>query len=413
MQQKLMRLWRTLRFPVLIACAFAPLPLLLTAFYTPEDLPWVWVWPVLLAVLDALGIFVRKKWRIPYGVFQVASMAAVQLALGFALETVHTCFTPLTFSALLLASLAMAPEERNERIHLLWYIAGVFSHLVGQFFLSNNRSLGRTTLEPIAPWLMVTFFVFLVVALITLNQSALSDTTRGRQRPSKAMHRKYLLLTLGFMGISLLISLIPAVVSGVKMLLTWILSTVWEIVAAAAAWLNGLKGGGGDGGGGGGASQGQLLPMEHTTHPILEIIVKIVTVVLIVLAAALVLFFIGRKIAQMARMLKKAMTKYLHAVSEDYVDEITDTREEDDGTGSQKKRKWKKSASEVRKLTPEQRIRYRYQQLLYKHPEWAKGSTARENLNDKAAFLYEQVRYRENPADEQDARQFVEETKKV
>ena len=65
MQQKLMRLWRTLRFPVLIACAFAPLPLLLTAFYTPEDLPWVWVWPVLLAVLDALGIFVRKNGEYP------------------------------------------------------------------------------------------------------------------------------------------------------------------------------------------------------------------------------------------------------------------------------------------------------------------------------------------------------------
>ena len=50
---------------------------------------------------------------------------------------------------------------------------------------------------------------------------------------------------------------------------------------------------------------------------------------------------------------------------------------------------------------------------MYKHPEWAKGSTARENLNQPAAVLYEQVRYAESSADEQAVQRFTEETKKT
>ena len=134
-----------------------------------------------------------------------------------------------------------------------------------------------------------------------------------------------------------------------------------------------------------------------------------VTAVVLGGASAAVLFglyFLIRKLKAFFKLLGSGLQKYMQAVSEDYVDVITDTR---DG-----KKKWKKlSAVSMRKLTPAGRIRYRYGQLMRKHPEWAKGSTARENLPEAAAVVYERVRYSSYPAGEADARKFAEETKKV
>ena len=113
------------------------------------------------------------------------------------------------------------------------------------------------------------------------------------------------------------------------------------------------------------------------------------------------------------RFLSEKLQKYMHAVSEDYIDVITDTRDEDDQNVSREKKQKKLSASEVRKLTPAGRVRYRYWQLMRKHPEWAKGSTARENLNVAAANVYERVRYSNYAVEEEDALKFAEETKKV
>ena len=64
-------------------------------------------------------------------------------------------------------------------------------------------------------------------------------------------------------------------------------------------------------------------------------------------------------------------------------------------------------------MPPDQRIRDRYQRLMQKHPEWDSGSTARENLPESAAPLYERVRYSPYPVTEEDAQQFAAETKKV
>ena len=66
-----------------------------------------------------------------------------------------------------------------------------------------------------------------------------------------------------------------------------------------------------------------------------------------------------------------------------------------------------------RAMTPAQRIRYRYQRLLYKHPNWDQGSTARENLPTVAAAVYEQARYSSHPVTQEDAALFVSKTKKV
>ena len=115
----------------------------------------------------------------------------------------------------------------------------------------------------------------------------------------------------------------------------------------------------------------------------------------------------------LARILYKKMNRYLHAVSEDYVDEITDIREEDDRAAYRGKQQKKLSGKDMRNLPPDQRIRYRYWLLMRKHTRWLPGSTARENLNMAAASIYERVRYSDYSASEADDQRFAEETKAI
>ena len=66
-----------------------------------------------------------------------------------------------------------------------------------------------------------------------------------------------------------------------------------------------------------------------------------------------------------------------------------------------------------RSLDPGKRIRYRYMRLLMKHKDWHAGKTARENLPDNAASLYERSRYSKHPITEEDAQQFITDVKSV
>ena len=62
-------------------------------------------------------------------------------------------------------------------------------------------------------------------------------------------------------------------------------------------------------------------------------------------------------------------------------------------------------------MEPGERIRYRYRLLSKKHPEWREHNTARENLPDSPAQLYERARYSDHPITPEEAEQFKNETK--
>ena len=100
---------------------------------------------------------------------------------------------------------------------------------------------------------------------------------------------------------------------------------------------------------------------------------------------------------------------------EDFSDEITRTR----GKRLKKSKEMQEPQENKERLpmfsgrmTPVQKIRYRYRQLSRKHPEWTVQSTARENLQERAAGLYELARYSNHPVQEADAESFKKETKK-
>ena len=62
-------------------------------------------------------------------------------------------------------------------------------------------------------------------------------------------------------------------------------------------------------------------------------------------------------------------------------------------------------------MSPGERIRDRYLRLLRKHPDWTAHTTARENIPEELATLYERARYSAHNPTEGEAEQFRSGTK--
>lgn len=409
MRKYMSRLWRDLRFPMIMAFGTLPLPLVLMAYYAPALLGLVWVWPLVYVLLDALSTKVRRKWRVAYCALELAAVAAMALFTARYAADDLVMFVPVMYAVLLLWGLVLSAEDRNERINALWYAASIIIHILGQLFLYSSKVLENPALLPIEPWLLISFFLFAALSLITLNQANLAYATNGRQSASQIMQRKNLLMVLAFFAIAVLISFVPAIANAISECFRWILSAVlWLIAQLSEEKQQTGQAPAGEMGEGSIFNTGA----EHTMPQWLNILLTVIALILVAAALLCAVYFAVKKLMAFAKYLMRITGKYLHAVSEDYVDEITDTRDDQDENERREKRR-RTSVLEERRLPPDQRIRYRYLRLMQKHPEWDSGSTARENLPESAAPLYERVRYSPYPVTEEDAQQFSAETKKV
>jgi hypothetical protein len=132
----------------------------------------------------------------------------------------------------------------------------------------------------------------------------------------------------------------------------------------------------------------------------------------VVIVAGVVLYFALRRLLEMLKDGWRLLGKWLETASstqhDDYIDEISDTR--DDATVAVRKKR-RDPILPPRNMTPNQKIRYRYKRLLIKHPEWKQYYTARENLPEEAAKLYERARYSTHPITGEEAEQFQSKTK--
>ena len=124
----------------------------------------------------------------------------------------------------------------------------------------------------------------------------------------------------------------------------------------------------------------------------------------------LALRVVWRNLKILYKRMMARLNEYMASSSEDYVDEISDTRDDADRerlAHRRRRRQLKKHVDEST-LNPQQRIRYRYLLYWLKHPEWTPERTARENLNGDAAQLYERARYSSHEVTERDAEAFVQ-----
>lgn len=410
MNRPLMRLWRRICSPLMVNFAFLPAPLLLVTYCAPDFLPLVWLWPAGCFLLDVCSTFVRGKWRILYAIAEIAAMAAPALLIGDRALQIWVYGIPMLYATMLLIDLPLSYEYRNEQTHLLRYgVIGVLLHLTAQllYFYSNKGKI--TALGLIQPWLLGSFFLFICLGLLMLNQAALPQASGSRLRITGMMKLKNTLLTVVFLGITLALALIPSVVTAVSAFFRWLPMAANGLIDLLAKLIPTTSKGDVEMGGpaidignanssGGGEGNDTLA--------------TIIVLILLAVAVGFLVVFLVRALIRLLKYLRKQLQKYLTAVSEDYVDEITDTRDDGENQAARQKAKTRKlSKAELRKLTPQQQIRHRYRLLLQNHPQWHRGSTARENLNPAAASVYEQARYSSHPVEESDAQRFAEETK--
>jgi len=409
MKHPVMRIWRDFRFPLLIAFAYLPVPFLMLANFAPQILPFVWLWPLSYVLLDALGTKIRGKWRILYGIAAIIALVVLTLFMAGIAQELRICLVPILYIAALIIGMPLSPAGRNELISPAWYITGVAVQLIAQAFLYSAQILDNPVLKPVTPWILLSFFLFVAIGLISLNQSNLSFAARGRQAASRAMQRKNLLMTLVFFAIALGITFIPNLVSSLSAFFLWLIHFIADLLRTKAidVPVTGVQDPVGE--------RPSFVEFEDAKRlpPVLNTIITVIGLIIVAVVLFFAIRYLIRKLIALAKRLKHLLTQYIHVASEDYVDIISDTREDNDRSERKPKKEKKLSFTEERRLTPTQQIRYRYSQLMRKHPEWDSGSTARENLNGTAASVYERVRYSQYTASEEDARSFAAETKKV
>ena len=400
---------RKCQFPLAIALGFFPIPIIINAGFAPQLLSICWIFPVIYASMAIACMAVPGKLRVLVG-FAGVGLLCVPAAF---LPGPAVCWIALGdglyYGIILLCSMTIAKWTETDELSTGVTWMGLGLHLGGQALIFICEIYEFHQMDGTEVWLLPTMLVYVLLAMLAMNRRGLYTASTGRQSVPITMRRKNLVMVVVLFAGAALLAALPAVgefvknsfatLGGLIMLLLLLLEPDSEkgTPTQPSASSTGDK---------------MDLGVEAAENPFMETLFAILGYVVLIVLVAFVVRFLWRKGRQWLPKLWKRFAKHLAAASEDYVDEITSTRE----FGVQEKRKEKSakiSRLRQRSLPPRQQIRSRYQTVLQKHPEWDAGSTAREKLSDAAAPLYERARYSEHPITEEEAKKFREDTKKV
>ncbi|MGN0779201.1 MAG: hypothetical protein ACI4MJ_08655 [Aristaeellaceae bacterium] len=402
------------QFPVLLGCGVLPLLTMLLMVFVPEK-PWLAaVFAGAFALLGEVCLLVPGKARLLAGLVSCAGMiglGVVLLPMGFAL------LVPVCCCGLLLACLPMGGWPRERELQPFWYVAGVVLHLMAQVMVNVARAGGKNAgYLQAAPMLLVSFILFAALSMLSINRSSMDTASMGRQRIPASMRRMNRLLTAGLLGATLLISALPAVIRAVER--AW--DVLMQLLVRLMAWLMSLLPAT-ETQGRGAIDPGDMSSLgDAAAEPsLLAVILEKIFFALAAMAGMVLTFFalrfLYKQLRKLARHVLALMRRYAAASSEDYDDEITDTREEGQRERSKPLQALRRrfALGDDRSLPPAERIRRRYAWVRLRHADWEDSRTARESLPEDAAQLYERARYSEHPVTEQDADTFTKGTRSV
>lgn len=408
--------FRKIQFPLLIAFATVPLPLMIVSSFVSR--PWLCVGAVAAAyvLLAILCLFIPGRVRLPSGL----AGAAVILAVGaFTLPVREHAFlfvVPVLYAVLLLVGLPMAAWPRERETPALWLAVGVVLYGAAQVLISAGRRAGTFPgLLRAAPGLPVCLMAFLLLGLLSLNRAGMQDAGQGRHAVPRMMRVKNAALTVAFLALAAGIACIPGVVRALQAL--WKLFT--QGVGRLAGWLMTLlpetpvQGGGGSGEG-----MADMAPLGEAAPPspfliVLERVIMVLALIALAVGAIFAVKFLIGRIRRLVRFLRDRLRRFAAAAAEDYVDEVTDTRDDAELHTRFLLNRLRLNLGSDRNLPPGRRIRRRYLRLRLRHGDWLSSRTARETLPPAAAPLYERARYSGHDMTEQDALDFERETRKV
>lgn len=406
------------QMPLLMACAAHPLAVLAMALLAPAAVGRVWILAVAQALLAVVCLAVPGRRRLAAGLAGCALIVALGLASLPWRAFPASLLVCAVYAAVLLTGLPIAAWPQHRELRAGWSIAGVAGHVVALTGIGMTLD-GRISspLPPAAPALSVTFVLLLALAMLSMNRANLLTATMGKQRVPARMRRRNALMSVVFLALALLIAAMPSVaraveavwsllVNAVKALVAWLLALVPVPTEAPS-------------GGGAAAPMDVMGMMEEIPEPSAFVLLleRILSVAALVALAALILLglrVVYRRLKGLLRVLLDRLGRFAASAAEDYVDEITDTREEPGAENLPRRGLFRRHfGGSDRQLAPRERIRRRYLRLRWKHAEWQPSRSARETLPGDAATLYERARYSGHEITEEDAATFAESVKSM
>ena len=401
-------LWRKFQLLLAIACGTYPAMMLLLNSLAPELLGWGWLFSAGYVLLAFVGIQVKGKLRLTAGI----ALCAVFVAAAFLLVPGASRFGALAGAALccglLMWSLKMGAWSSKEEIPIAWVVVGILCQLAGQLILRADRVAGGDGVAKYNAVFLLALFGFCLMTMLSMNRKSLMAASGKRQSVPESMKRRNSLMTVLLFALAVLAALLPSAFAGLSDAVGRAISALVELIIrlipdAPNESEFGLE------------TPAEILPGQGqgqeggmVLNPIVE---KIATFVGALLSIAFVIFLLWRIftiLRDKLRSMVSSLGKFASSVSEDYVDEITDTREDGTAEKLQRRRRGPRlTAREERSLPPEERIRYRYRRILHRHPEWEAGATARETLPADMARVYEKARYSGESITEEEAAAFT------
>lgn len=399
----MIRLLRHCHVPLMMLLSFsAPITLMLCPL-APGDCASLALIPALLIPMIALLS------SLPGRVRAAALVACFSLLAGagyvFLPRHPAMAILPVCCCIILFYSLSYADRNPAELPPML-YFACILSQLAALFVAHFGDVPPH-----IAAAAQGVFCLWLALILLACNRISLNNATLSRYRLSAGMAHTGTVLTLCVLLLSLLLCAMPAVVASIR----WIFGVLRDAGIQFMLFLVNLFPEPDPVGGGIGSMP--LLPigaLQENTQPslfsvILERIAAALSMVILVVGSVILARLLIRLLVRLIRVLFAHLQRHSAAVTEDYEDEISDTRQED-GERSIHPLRRRARPKTVYPDTPAGRIRRRYAQLLARHSAWQPSSTARENLPAGAAALYERARYSDHALSAEDAQRFEQET---
>ena len=397
------------KFQLILVLAFSmyPLTMIVLKTFASGLLGLGWLFPAVYVMLAMAAINLKGSIRLGAGIAMCAAFVAAAFLLCPGHCRMGGVAAALVGCAALMLSLKMGGWSVKQEIPVMWIALCMVSHLAGQAVIRTDSVSGELLLKPYQGGMMLALLAFALLTLLSMNRGGLMAASGKRQNVPGMMYRKNIALILGMFALAVLASLLPSVLSSVMDVIeqgiVWVvefisrlipdapLNEVEDITSAVETMSQGHGG-------------GQELRLDPRVEKFMAACGAVISVIMVVMLFYRIFQILRGKILE----LMASLGKFVASASEDYIDEVTDTREDVSAEQLEKKRRPPRMPlREPKNLEPVERIRFRYRKLLLKHPEWDMGATARETLPENAAAVYERARYGGYPVTEAEAEGFL------
>lgn len=409
MKNRLLLLKNKWQVPFHLGSAFLPACLLIGAYASAEQ-PW-FTCIIAMVYLACVWIclFLPDKVRLAGCIASVAAILYTGIRLLLHFKNPALVLPPILYAWLMIETLPMFGKDCREELPPYVFVMAIVLHLIGQAALFIAGFNGNPMFEVIRPGLSGAFVCFFLLTLLNFNRSNLIYVAAMEKTIPRHIYRFNRVLTILLAAITIFVGCIPAVVRLIKGL--W--NTVIKLIADLIAWFNSLLPVDEIPPGSEAMERGDpMVPYVESETSLLAKILEVVLYVLVAAVAVFVLWILAKYIKRFVKWLWKRIQEYVASTGTgDYVDEISDTRESGERRrifGHLKRRHDPLRGINERKLAPGARIRFYYLRLLLQHKDWKSSRTARENLPEQAAAIYERARYSVREITESDAQSFLE-----